>query len=42
MKVRELIEKLQELSPDFDITVDGATIKKISKCTDVENANYFM
>jgi len=41
MKVIELIEKLKELIPDREITVDGYEIKKISRCTDVENSEHF-
>lgn len=41
MKVIELIEKLQKLSPDFDITIEGYNIKNISKCLDAEKCEIF-
>ena len=41
MKVKELIEKLQELDQDRDITIDGYDIKQIIKCTDVRNGEHF-
>ena len=41
MKVEELIDKLQELAQDRDITIDGYDIKQIIRCTDVESGKHF-
>ena len=41
MKVIELIEQLQELLSDFDITIEGYDIKTISKCVDAEKCEIF-
>lgn len=41
MKIIELIEQLQELLPDLDITVEGYEIKTISKCVDVDKCELF-
>lgn len=41
MKVKELIDKLQELVQDRDITIDGYDINDIARCTDVENGKHF-
>ena len=41
MKVIELIEKLQELVPDRDVTINGFSIKGISRATDVETSEHF-
>lgn len=42
MKVKELIDKLQELVQDRDITVDGYEIEDITICGDVNNTYFYV
>ena len=42
MKVIELIEQLQQLNQDRDITVDGYEIEDITICGDVNNTYFYV
>lgn len=41
MKVRELIEKLQELNQDYDITIGGTEINWISADRDTLDEEFY-